>query len=127
MVVLSGVHGVSCQGKGRNAKRGTIARRLLVDQGEGADHTMEQALSGDPGWHMAMLLDEVRVGWFAHAIAATVRPGDVVLDLGTGTGLLAMLAARAQAPAASTPWSKVLSLSWRWRANSSTPTVSPTW
>lgn len=58
---------------------------------------MEQALSGDPGWHMAMLLDEVRVGWFARAIAATVRPGDVALDLGTGTGLLAMLAARAGA------------------------------
>ncbi len=58
---------------------------------------MEQALSGDAGWHMAMLLDEVRVGWFARAIAATVRPGDVVLDLGTGMGLLAMLAAQAGA------------------------------
>jgi SAM-dependent methyltransferase len=58
---------------------------------------MEQALSGDLGWHAAMLLDEVRVDWFARAIAASVRPGDVVLDLGSGTGLLAMLAARAGA------------------------------
>lgn len=58
---------------------------------------MEQALAGDLGWHAAMLLDEVRVGWFARAIAAAVRPGDVVLDLGSGTGLLAMLAARAGA------------------------------
>ncbi len=58
---------------------------------------MEQALSGDLGWHAAMLLDEVRIDWFARAIAASVRPGDVVLDLGSGTGLLAMLAARAGA------------------------------
>src|SRR5579875_885604 len=58
---------------------------------------MEQALQRDLGWHAAMLLDTVRVHWFAQAIAAAVRPGDVVLDLGSGTGLLAMLAARAGA------------------------------
>lgn len=58
---------------------------------------MEQALSGDLGWHAAMLQDEMRVDWFARAVAALVRPGDVALDLGCGTGLLAMLAARAGA------------------------------
>lgn len=58
---------------------------------------MEQALRGDLGWHAAMLQDETRVVWFARAIAAVVRPGDVALDLGCGTGLLAMLAARADA------------------------------
>lgn len=58
---------------------------------------MEQALRGDLGWHAAMLLDETRVTWFARAISAAVRPGDVVLDLGSGTGLLALLAARAGA------------------------------
>ena len=58
---------------------------------------MEQAQRGDLGWHAAMLLDETRVTWFARAIAAAVRPGDVVLDLGSGTGLLALLAAKAGA------------------------------
>ncbi len=38
--------------------------------------------------------DAQRTKLFARAIAEQVRPGDVVLDLGTGFGLLAMLAAR---------------------------------
>jgi SAM-dependent methyltransferase len=51
----------------------------------------------DPAEHAHMLLDEPRVDAFARAIAAVVRPGDVVLDVGTGTGILAILAARAGA------------------------------
>jgi len=50
-----------------------------------------------PRWHFAMLNDEDRNTAYATAIARAVRPGDVVLDIGTGTGLLAMLAARAGA------------------------------
>src|SRR5687768_17008994 len=44
-----------------------------------------------------MLNDQPRTQRFLSAIAEVVRPGDVVVDLGTGTGILAMAAARAGA------------------------------
>lgn len=44
--------------------------------------------------HEKMLADAVRVDTYAEAIRRRVRPGDVVVDLGTGSGILAMLAAR---------------------------------
>lgn len=45
--------------------------------------------------HARMLADKVRCTAYAQAIAAVVRPGDVVVDLGTGTGLHAVLACKA--------------------------------
>lgn len=50
-----------------------------------------------PRWHFPMLADTARNRAYAEAIAAKVRPGDVVLDIGCGAGLTAMLAARAGA------------------------------
>lgn len=47
--------------------------------------------------HEEMLSDGVRVGAYHRGIQRNVRPGDVVLDLGTGTGLLAFMASRAGA------------------------------
>ena len=44
-----------------------------------------------------MVSDGYRTDAFARAIREVVRPTDVVLDVGTGTGILAMLAARAGA------------------------------
>lgn len=50
-----------------------------------------------PRWHFPMLADEVRNRAYAKAISAKVKPGDIVLDIGCGAGLTAMLAARAGA------------------------------
>lgn len=47
--------------------------------------------------HEEMLSDSVRVDAYHRGIRRNVQTGDVVLDLGTGTGLLAFLASRAGA------------------------------
>lgn len=44
-----------------------------------------------------MLADQARMGFYHAAIRRHIRPGDRVIDLGTGTGILAALAARAGA------------------------------
>lgn len=50
-----------------------------------------------PRWHFPMMADGARNRAYAQTIAATVKPGDIVLDIGCGAGLTAMLAARAGA------------------------------
>ncbi len=47
--------------------------------------------------HRLYLSDQARLGAFRKALAESVRPDDIVLDLGTGTGILGMLACEAGA------------------------------
>ena len=55
------------------------------------------------GWadsveHARMLHDERRTRDYLAALGAAVRPGDVVVDIGTGSGVLAVGAAWRRAP-----------------------------
>src|SRR5215213_6400273 len=44
--------------------------------------------------YAAMIADAPRMDGYAAALEATVRPGSVVLDIGAGTGIMALLACR---------------------------------
>ena len=50
-----------------------------------------------PRWHFEMMHDEERADLYDKAIRHIVSPDHLVLDVGTGSGLLAMMAARAGA------------------------------
>lgn len=50
-----------------------------------------------PSVHADMLFDEERVRKYSEAIRRTVKKGDIVADIGTGTGLLAFLCLKAGA------------------------------
>jgi protein arginine N-methyltransferase 1 len=52
---------------------------------------------GELSEHLAYWTDPAKLDAYQRAIEAVVRPGDVVVDLGCGTGLLGLMAARAGA------------------------------
>ena len=66
--------------------RSSLARRLVYARSN-------RRLFSDFTQHDRMLADQVRVGAYKAGIAKHVAAGDVVIDLGTGTGVLAFLAA----------------------------------
>jgi precorrin-6B methylase 2 len=71
-----------------------IEESVLVRDGAQASPTSGWA---DPVEHARMLHDDRRTRDYMAALTSAVRPGDVVLDIGTGSGVLAVAAARAGA------------------------------
>ena len=71
---------------------------ILRDEGASQPELSPQAVGfGSALIHNEMLNDRERTECYLNAIREVVRPGDVVVDIGTGTGILAIAAARAGA------------------------------
>jgi type II protein arginine methyltransferase len=88
------------QDKGNHADAmalGEAAIAAAPDSLSVRDHVVAALSKRVAPFHGPMLLDEVRNAAYARAIEQAVRPGMLVLEIGAGSGLLAMLAARAGA------------------------------
>lgn len=53
--------------------------------------------TGVPGWHFVIVRDQLRNDAYEAALRRAITPGSRVLEIGAGSGLLAMMAARAGA------------------------------
>lgn len=73
------------------------AQALAPGDADVASMTGELIAGDVPSWHFYMVKDDARNRAFEAAIRRAVHPGCRVLDIGAGTGLLAMMAARAGA------------------------------
>jgi len=70
---------------------------VLVGEGEREKKPVLGTGWSAPMIHIAMLNDRMRTEAFIRGIETVVKPGDVVVDIGTGTGVMAVAAARAGA------------------------------
>lgn len=73
------------------------ARELVSGDGESATLAAEMLSDAVPAWHFTLLRDALRNQAYDAAIRRAVTPGCTVLEIGTGSGILAMMAARAGA------------------------------
>lgn len=75
------------------------ARALALEPGDGEVRTLagEVLSNGVPDWHFGIVRDDLRNRAYEAALRRAIFPGCTVLEIGTGSGLLAMMAARAGA------------------------------
>jgi type II protein arginine methyltransferase len=73
------------------------ARALVPGDSEIGVLAAEVLSDNVPNWHLSLLRDTVRNQAYEEAIRRAVTPGCTVLEIGTGSGILAMMAARAGA------------------------------
>ncbi|HXO08562.1 MAG TPA: 50S ribosomal protein L11 methyltransferase, partial [Solirubrobacteraceae bacterium] len=73
---------------------------MLIEEGALVPSAVDRVLTrgwADPVEHARMLHDDRRTTDYIAALREAVRPEDVVLDIGTGSGVLAIAAAQAGA------------------------------
>jgi type II protein arginine methyltransferase len=70
---------------------------LTAGEGEAGVMAAEILSDGVFGWHFVIPRDQLRNNAYEAALQRAIRPGCRVLEIGTGSGLLAMMAARAGA------------------------------
>src|SRR3990167_4259682 len=79
-----------CFEKNMNLKRSNRAPVVMPSELINISHPFYDS----PTVHIEMINDKVRTLAFKQALKRAIKPGDVVFDLGTGTGILAMFAAK---------------------------------
>jgi type II protein arginine methyltransferase len=83
----------------RNMALDMVTRALALEPGDGEVRALATELLSDGvhSWHFSIVRDEARNRAYDAALRSAIFPGCTVLEIGTGTGLLAMMAARAGA------------------------------
>ncbi len=81
----------------RAAEIAKAARNLAPEDPQVRALTGRALAAGVPRWHHNILRDQARNSAYRAALEQVVQPGDRVLDIGAGSGLLSMIAARAGA------------------------------
>ncbi|HEX8381528.1 MAG TPA: 50S ribosomal protein L11 methyltransferase [Allosphingosinicella sp.] len=96
MAILAGA--LLARGKAEEAfALASAAVDLAPDNMQVRDLVRFRLAAGVSPWHVRMLNDEPRNRCYAQAIERAVAPGMLVLEIGSGAGLLALIAARAGA------------------------------
>lgn len=94
--------GCSLMASGHGDKAVALVEQLLAETAPdpGTDSVVRTVMSHKvPHWHLPMLRETARNDAFEAAITGAVTPQTRVLDIGAGSGLLAMMAARTGAGA----------------------------
>jgi Tfp pilus assembly protein PilF/precorrin-6B methylase 2 len=84
----------------RNAEALAVLRAAAerLPEDEDVQFALRLAMSGMiPAWHIPMINDDERNAAYERALQRAVTPDSLVLEIGTGSGLVAMMAARAGA------------------------------